>query len=349
MNRNSLLMTGFCIALCTISLSTSRAQVDGHEILEGLSVEPAEVVQLESGKILAFSDEAYESTSRELSADAMVLVESDLDAVLKMLRESSTLIPNKVMLDHAEILSESDFAGVSFDAFEFREVENLFGARPGKKFNLSDSEYATLRAQLKPYRKSDRASKTVAASDAMRALLLARYISYRNDGLNGIDSYKRSSRRQVDVGRELRLSTNTFKPFEPDFPEFVRVMEDFPAGSDCCEHYFRWLKVEIRKRPTFALAHTMIQKTDDFVLLTERHYYVSNTLNSMQITLAWIPYGEGTYMGLAMSASADILSSVLGRVLRPLGRNKAKDLVMEVMEDVRTELESDRDVTDDAH
>jgi hypothetical protein len=46
-------------------------------------------------------------------------------------------------------------------------------------------------------------------------------------------------------------------------------------------------------------------------------------------------------MGLAVSASADILDSMLGRMLRPIGRNKAKDLVSDVLEEIRTDLESD--------
>ena len=42
-------------------------------------------------------------------------------------------------------------------------------------------------------------------------------------------------------------------------------------------------------------------------------------------------------------ASADILTSLLGRTLRPLGRNKAKDLVTDVMQAVKAELEGDGD------
>lgn len=43
-------------------------------------------------------------------------------------------------------------------------------------------------------------------------------------------------------------------------------------------------------------------------------------------------------MGVAMSASADILDSMMGKMLRPLGRNKAQDLVTDVMTEVRADL-----------
>jgi hypothetical protein len=109
---------------------------------------------------------------------------------------------------------------------------------------------------------------------------------------------------------------------------------------DCCDHYFRWLKVKIRKRPVFALVHTMIQTTDDFVLATERYYFATSTLNSLQVTMSWLKYDEDTYMGIAMSASTDLLDSMMGRVLRPIGRNKAKDMVEEIMLGVKSDLES---------
>ena len=95
-----------CLVLCTLPLSATQAETDSSEILEGLHVTPAEIARLENGEILAFSDEAYESTKRELAADAMVVVGSDLTVVLEALRESTTLIPTKVLLDHAEILTD---------------------------------------------------------------------------------------------------------------------------------------------------------------------------------------------------------------------------------------------------
>jgi len=343
MSRYLRFSIGSCLALCTLSLSVAQDQVDSSEILDGFNITAAEIDRLENGGILAFSDETYENTKRELSADAMVVVKTTHAAVLHATRDTTTVIPTKLLIDHADISSEADFAGVKFTEAEFSEVKDLFDAKAYKDFNLSDSEVAMLRERLQPHRNSDRDSQVTAASDAMRALLIGRYNEYRAKGLDGIAGYRRSKRKIVDVGRELQLTTDTIKPFDDEFPEFVRVMVGYPTGSECCEHHFRWLKVKIHKRPAFSLSHTIIQKTDKFVLITERQYYVSNTVNSLQVTMAWLPYAEGGYFGLAMSASADILDSMVGRMLRPVGRNKAKDLVTDVMHEIREELEGDNE------
>ncbi len=54
----------------------------------------------------------------------------------------------------------------------------------------------------------------------------------------------------------------------------------------------------------------------------------------------WLPHGDSGSVGLAMSASADVLDSVMGRMLRGVGRNLAKDMVTEAMVDIRSDLES---------
>ena len=330
----------FIIYSCLFTTS-GRAQVTGEDILQGMGISETEIESLESGGVLAYSDKFYENSPRELAADAIILVNNDLSAVHAALKGATTLIPAKRMVDHGEIVTATDFSGLKYDDEDFDEVQRLFAAQPGKEFNFSAAEFTTLQGLLRPHRKANRENKIAVASDAIREIMIGRYNQYRAAGLNGISEYKRSRRKQIDVGRELLLTTETFEPFANDFPDFFHVMKNFPDGTDCCENYFRWLKVEIRDRPIFALSHTIIQETDDFVLYTERHYFVNNTLNSIQITLGWVPYGEGTYMGIAMSASADILDSMMGRMLRPLGRNKAKDLVIDVMQEIRDDLTKD--------
>jgi hypothetical protein len=328
------------VTFCLLPFSVSLAEIDGKQVIDGLGVTAAEVAKMEGGAILTFSDEAYESTKRELSADAMILVDTDLDAIVRSITEEATLVPANSVIDFGIVKSEADFAAVSFTEAEYGEVKDLFSAKPGKNLNFSDSEYQLLQDRLAPHKKSTRAEQIVAASDAMREILIGRYKHYLENGLSGIEGYTRSRKKTIDIGREIRLTTETFKPFEGDFPEFYKVMHDFPAGAECCDHYFRWLKVKIRKRPVFALVHTMIQTTDDFVLATERYYFVTSTLNSLQVTVSWLKYDENTYMGMAMSASTDLLDSMMGRVLRPIGRNKAKDMVEEIMLSVKSDLES---------
>jgi len=318
-----------------------RAESTGtaDKILSGLHLSDEQRAKLEAGDVLTFSGEPYEYTSRELAADATVVVRRSIDEVLARIESVPSIIPIKLLKDFGEIRSVTDFADVGFTDDEYDEAIRFLKAKRGKDYNLSDDELQKLRDLHREVNKAPRQAQIEAASQAMREILTARYESYRRGGLEGIPPYQRSSRKSVSIGRELQMTTESLEPVEENFNDYYRALAGYPAASDCCVHIFRWLKSRIRKRPTFALSHTIVQKTDDYLLVTERHYYVSHTLNSVQVTLAWLEWQEDTFLGLAMSASTDILESLLGRALRPLGRNKAGDLVKDVLVEIRDYLE----------
>ncbi|MDH3989506.1 MAG: hypothetical protein OEV34_10275 [Gammaproteobacteria bacterium] len=341
MNNKILVAARWTLLAYTCFGTFAHAQVTGVEVAEGLGLTDDEIERMESGEVLAFSDSAYENTNRELAADAIILIDKTVEEILAELNDETTLLPKKVELGGGRITGEADFAAVGYDDSEFEAVEALFSAKPGKDFNLSESEYTKLKTKLDVHRKSDRASKISVASDAMRDILVERYNRYQAAGLDGIDVFHRPRSKQLDTGDELRVITAAFQAFSDDFPEYVDEIQNYPTQNGCCEHEFRWLKLKVRKQPVFVLTHKIQQANADLILITERFFYVNSAdVNTAQITLAWLPYEEGTYMGVAVSASADVLDSTMGRMLRPLGRNKAKDFVSEVMEEIQTDLEN---------
>jgi hypothetical protein len=243
--------------------------------------------------------------------------------------------------------SASDLDSIAYTNDDYEEVERLLKAKPGKRFNFSSDEFKKLGEVQKQARSLDRAGQIEAASNFMREVLLNRYLSYENAGLAGIDGYWRSKRKTISIGDELRMTSEALDPLEGEFGSYYQLLLKYPENAECCEHIFRWLKFDLRDRPTYSLSHSIIERTETHLVFTERHYYVSSSLNSTQISLAWIPFEEGTYMGLAISASTDILDSFMGRMLRPLGRNKARDLVSDTLTEIRTDLHDASETNDE--
>ena len=85
--------------------------------------------------------------------------------------------------------------------------------------------------------------------------------------------------------------------------------------------------------------HRVTLVGEDFALITERFIYATHSVNSLQVIVIWLPFEDGTYMGFATPASADMLSGFKGSLLRSVGRGAASDAVGEVVTDVRDELE----------
>jgi hypothetical protein len=101
-------IAGYTLFSCLLIMSVAQAEIDGQHVIKGLNVSPKEVARVESGDVLTFSDETYESGKRELSADAMILIETDLDAIARSITEETTLIPGHARIEHGNVKSEAD-------------------------------------------------------------------------------------------------------------------------------------------------------------------------------------------------------------------------------------------------
>lgn len=329
----------FILLLVLFEVPALSQGKDATDILNGLNVSPDQIEALESGDVVVMDASPYEQTPRELVADAAVLVDSDFERLVDHFESDVSFIPVDTMLAHAEIERVEDFDTIGFTGAEYDEVKRLIKARPGKDFNFSAGEHALIERKLRPLQNAGKEQQIRAASEVMRQILTGRYLAYRARGLDGIETYQRSARKSVSVAEDLRLTTATFEPLGEEFPGIYAAMTGIPGEQDCCRDSFRWMKVRVAKRPVFALAHTVYEVADDYLIATERFYYGSSQINGVQITLAWLRYDENTYMGLSVSANADIVASPLGRMLRSVARSYAAEYAEDALIEARAELQ----------
>jgi hypothetical protein len=335
----------FVVMLAMAPILTNAQQTKGQEVIDGLEITPQEWEKLRQGNALTITGEDWEQTDRELAVDSVILVDKPLAAVLAETLDEVSLMPQEKILAVGNLTGEGDFTGVEFDVANSKDVseaKKFLAAKPGKSLNLSKPEIAEisqLAAALK--RNSPDAAYVDVANQALRNLLAARYTAYLADGLNGLEPYARSKKKVVDAGAELRSTNEQMIPVKQFFPAYYDTLVDYPASADCCEHSFLWMKVKIAGRPIFALVHRITLVDEDFALVTERYYYATHSLNSLQVTVVWLSFEDGTYMGLAASASADLLSGFKGKLLRAVGRDPALDMVDEVVMDIRDDLEDE--------
>jgi hypothetical protein len=332
--------------ILTVSPILSNAQeAKSKEIIDSLEITAEEWKKLRRGDAVTISGKNWEQTGREMAIDSVILVDQPLDAVLAQTLNAVSLIPKKEIRDAGKLTGEGDFAGVKFDIANSKDVteaKKLLAAQPGKSFNFSKreiSEISKLAETLEPG--SPDSAVIDVANQALRNILAARYRAYLVDGLDGLEPYARSRKSVVDAGKELRLTNEQLVPVKRFFPAYYDTLVNYPASADCCEHSFMWMKLKVASRPLFVLVHRVTLVGEDFASITERFIYATHSVNSLQVIVIWLPYEDGTYMGFATSASADMLSGFKGSLLRSVGRGAASDAVGEVITDVRDDLENE--------
>jgi len=331
------------LAVLAMSCPLSAEILEGHTLLKKLHVSQKEIRKLESGEVVTKLASEFEQSPRELAIDATVIVRRPLQDLIAESEDEITLVPGKLILDSGELTGEGDFGAVAFSKDEAEEAKRWLDAVPGDDLNLGKKDLETI-SRLKAHREGR--SDLELGSEAVREVLAQRFRAYLNGGLSAIEPYARSRDKEVSAGAELKLSNEQLFGIDKYFPSYFDTLVNFPSHSDCCEHRYMWMKAKVRKRPTFILVHRIVQESENFVLVTERHIYASHTLNSLQLTLGWLPYEESggtTYLGIATSANSDYLTGFVGKMIRILGANKGAEMVGDVLVDIRDDLEAGRE------
>lgn len=332
----------FTLFFCFYSHQVA-ASPTGEAILKGLNMREAEIRSLENGEVVTKLASEYEQSKRELAIDATVLINKPLDVLVEESEDDLTLIPGKMILDSREVFGEADFDSVGFSPDELEEARAFLKAGRNDKLNLGMTDLDIVQAVKQ---QAAGRGEIELASEIVRKILARRYREYKKSGLAGIEPYVRKGKgKTVSVGHELKLSNEQLFGIDQYFPEYLETLVHFPRGADCCEHRFMWMKAKVNKRPTFILIHRIVLDADQAVLLTERHFYISNSLNSLQLTLGWLPYSDAsdsTYLGIATSANSDYLTGLTGKLIRTLGANKGAKMIGGVLEDIRDDLEAGR-------
>lgn len=336
------------LAVVTIVLAGSLSAQEaptGKRVLGEYGLSGGDLRDLESGEVVTKLASEYEQSKRELAIDATVVIRKPLDELLAESTDEATLVPGKIILDHGIIESEADLDRITLPADRAEEARYWLNASPGDDLNLGPTDLAIIN-RVKQGRQRGETDLDL-ASRAVREVLKHRYREYRAKGLAGVEPYQRSRKNTVAAGAELEASNRTLNAIEKYYPDYYETLVDFPRAA-CCDHRFLWLMAKVRGRPTFILVHGVAYDTPEVALLTERHYYVSHSLNNLQLTLAWLPWDESsqnTYMGFVTSANSDFLTGFKGKLIRMLGANKGAEMIGDVLVEIRDDLESGEDPT----
>ena len=240
MTSERLQLALFLLTFIIVANQACAESLTAKQALDALKVDSSVIEKIENGEVVSFSGEPYEQSKREVASDAAMIVNTTLDYVLAEINELASLIPDEVILAFQDIESNNDFSQIGFDSskdLDLAEVEKLYKLKKGKDYNLTSEEYEILIANLDRGRGGSPTEKAEAASRAIQDLLLARYRDYREQGLAGIQPYQRSG-KSVDIGKELKVTTQTLDIVREHLPGYYDNLMRYPAGAECCQHKF---------------------------------------------------------------------------------------------------------------
>ena len=337
--------------LLTLSVGTAQAQQPEatqaptmEEALELFGFEAGDRERLLEGEIVSHGFE--ELSDKELAVRMAVLLPTPMSDLLDFARSGRALEINQDVLAVGRLDGGSPgataFADAKFTGSELSEVDALLKVRPGAKLNLSDAEmkrFAKLREQYPAKGCAREAACSSAVMAEYRKILLDRLTAYREGGLDGIASYAREDGKRSDPAEELRTATAAMKVLSKRFPHVHAALEEYPAGDQSgIEHDFLWVKRTVQDRPTFVLAHRLFHVKEGFALAVERHFFVGQSYNSLQIAAGLIPMGEKTIVFYLNRTSTDQVAGFMSGTRHNVGRKIMEKEIRKQFQEVLANL-----------
>ena len=189
--------------------------------------------------------------------------------------------------------------------------------------------------------RNGRVASNVAAAQAYRRVLADRFAAYRDNGLDGIANYVHD-RKRLEPSQQLRAVEATAEDvLTTFFPDFWTALTTFPAGQspDVSSQFF-WVKRAVEGRPAFILIHQMTQAADDFLLLSQRQFYVGHTYESLQVLSLALPTDDGTIVFSLNSVATDQITGFFSGLAQSIGQTRTRDSMVSHFENVRQTLEN---------
>lgn len=273
------------------------------------------------------------SHDKEISIAVAMLVPYSIAKTFEGVKEGKTFRVDDEILAFEDLGPDpqpGSLKNLQYDGKEHAEIRALLHAEPASAFNFGKGDVERLEALRKrfPTRDAERSAECIDEVNAfVRERLWDRLDSYRKKGLDAIAPYVRSATESVDFRKDLHvLSDGAGALLKPHFPEFTRVLEEYPnADREATDHHFFWVKQKVSKRPAFILVHRFILKRPDGALIVDRQFYVSHTYNCQQVMAGCVPDGERTLVFYTNRTSTDQVAGFSSGLKHIIGRNIMKD------------------------
>ncbi len=304
---------------------------DSQELIQQLGIQQQDVAKLNQGEVVFFN--VAEGDEKELAAGAAMYFPAAPSKMVGIIKSKGLVSIDTEVAKEGVIPLQATldaFKGFSFKAGS-DEAANFLAATPGSKFNLSTEEFQVLKATS--------STQPDTSSQAYRKILLQRWQAYRKNGLKGIQTYDRGNGAEANPGGELRTATLNSKVLARYFPELYKAWLNYPAALPAgAEETFFWRNRQVESRPTAILVHRIMLTTNAGELIISRQFYAGHSYNSNQLTIACLPYRDGSLVFYANRTFTDQVAGFGSSLKHSVGGEQARSEMNKLLKNMHTFL-----------
>jgi hypothetical protein len=311
---------------------SSATMPDAQTLLQQLGIQQQDVTNLNQGQIVFFN--VAETTEKELAAGAAMYLPVVPSKIMRFIKNNGLISIDTAVTAKGAIPPQATLA--AFNGFSFQpgsnEAANFLAATPGSQFNLSTQEFQTIQAA--------NSAQPGAASQLYQAILLQRWQAYRQNGLNGIAPYDRGDGTEANPGGELQTATQNNSVLASYFPELYNAWLNYPSALPAgAEERFFWLNHQVQSRPTAILGHRAMLSTSNGEVILSRQFYAGHSYNSNQLTIACLPYLNGSLVFYANKTFTDQVAGFGSSFKHSIGDEQERSEMTKILNSLSNALQ----------
>ena len=320
------------LIICSVALAIAlpaHAALDAEAFLRDIEA-IAEVTldrdALASGEALTVVDGKLEVAEAELVSIALKYIPVPLSRFREVFATGWHYAQGTVVAQPLETTEDTvDVVGLAGPLSD-KDRKSIAKAKPGEKHNFSAEEYAIL----------GNAEDTEAA---LNQIITGRYRAYRDRGMGGIAPYQRSRNKRYSGAAALIAATESELLLQRHAPNFYDALRNYPeANPDDVQHRFFAIEQMTEDRRNFVLNHWLVEANDDAVVIAQRHYYVGNTYNVLQLVMFCLPYRDGTLVVMLNQTFTERVTGLTAGIAHKIGRGMIADGIEAIFEQVETQV-----------
>lgn len=123
------------------------------------------------------------------------------------------------------------------------------------------------------------------------------------------------------------------------FPELYKAWLNYPAALPAgAEETFFWRNRQVESRPTAILVHRIMLTTNAGELILTRQFYAGHSYNSNQLTIACLPYRDGSLVFYANRTFTDQVAGFGSSLKHSIGGEQARSEMTKLLKNMHKSL-----------
>ncbi|MGI9307758.1 MAG: hypothetical protein ACR2P6_00770 [Gammaproteobacteria bacterium] len=293
---------------------------------------------LEKGQIVTQSRGEAEVNDAELVVLVGAKIPAGTEAVMSQLERAEPHVEKIVLNASSDTAVRTSLDTYTIPRGQSVDIEWFYKPVADGTFNANTNEFKALQ-QVAQSSKREGLSReqTLAAMDAaVRDILAARVNEYRKGGLAAVSPYDVDG-EEIHPGDYLADSLQPLKLLQREESAFYKAFLNYPADQHGYENRFY---ATTEKSKDFdgsltSLKHWMVDQRDGTVLIAERKFYISRSLDAMNTLIVLLEEGDDCYVFLLSLSFTQKVTGMGSFIAHKVGRSKVKSNILPMFEGLR--------------